>query len=500
MRTLSIKYTALGGALLLLLSSCKKFVDADTPDNKLTASIVFNTNATALGAMTGLYSSIMSNTILLEAYSSMPALSADDLQSYSIDAQTVQLYSNSISLSSNTTDYLWTRAYPLIYMANAAIEGVKQSASLSTPVANQVIGEAEFMRAFFYFNLVNEFGAVPLVTTTSYVTNTSIPRSSVDTVYAQIVSDLQDAQSKLTDNYLDGTNAVTTNRIRPNKGAAEALLARTYLYRGNWAAADSLATIVINKSGQYSLDSLNNVFLANSTEAIFQLQPAGISGLNTPEGYWYILTADPTALSTATGGKIATLSSSLLNAFEPGDNRRTDWVGSYTDNSATPATTYYFPYKYKLGNYGNAAVTEYSMVLRLAEQYLVRAEAEIEQGQTDAGIADLNVLRARARGAATPAIPNPLPPLNAGLSKTDAMAALVQERRIELFSEFGHRWYDLKRLPGVSNPSGKLADEVMPAATAAKGGTWNDQWELYPVPLTEMESDAKLVQNPGYQQ
>jgi hypothetical protein len=430
----------------------------------------------------------------------MPALSADELQNYATDAQTVQLYSNSISLSSNTTDNLWTRAYPLIYMANAAIQGVQQSKTLSTAAANQVLGEAEFMRAFFYFNLVNEFGSVPLVTGTNYVTNSSIVRSSVDSVYAQIIADLQDAQSRLTDNYLDGTNAVSTQRIRPNKGAATALLARAYLYTGLWASADSAATALINNTGQYSLDSLNSVFLANSTEAIFQLQPAGIGGLNTPEGYWYILSSDPSTYSTATQGKIATISSGLLNAFEPGDNRQMDWVGSYTDSTTTPATTYYFPYKYKIGNYGNASVTEYSMVLRLAEQYLIRAEAEIEQGQTAAGIADLNVLRSRARGAATLTVPNPLPPLSGGLSKTDAMTALVQERRIELFSEFGHRWYDLKRLPGLSNPSGKLADEVMPAATAAKGGTWSDQWELYPVPLTDMQTDPKLVQNQGYQQ
>jgi hypothetical protein len=385
-------------------------------------------------------------------------------------------------------------------MANAAIQGVQQSTSLTTPVANQVLGEAEFMRAFFYFNLVNEYGAVPLVTSTNYVTNSSIPRSSVDTIYAQIISDLRDAQSRLTNNYLDGTNAITNNRIRPNQDAATALLARAYLYTGNWAGADSAATVVINNTTQYSLDSLNSVFLANSTEAIFQLEPTGIGGVNTPEGYWYILSADPASFSTATQGKMATISTSLLNAFEPGDNRQTDWVGSYTDSTTTPATTYYFPYKYKLGSYGNAAVTEYSMILRLGEQYLIRAEAEIEQGQTAAGIADLNVLRSRARGAATLAVPNPLPPLSAGMSKTAAMTALVQERRIELFSEFGHRWYDLKRLPGLSNPSGSLADEVMPAATAAKGGTWNDEWELYPVPLTEMEADPKLVQNPGYQQ
>jgi hypothetical protein len=496
MRTLSIKYIA----VVLLLSGCKKFVDANVPDNELTASSVFTTDEAALGAMTGLYSTMTSNSLLLTAYSCMPALSADELQNYSNDAGTVQLYSNSINVSSNTTDYLWTRAYQVIYMANAAIQGVQQSNTLSAPVASQVMGEAEFMRAFFYFNLVNEFGAVPLATTTNYVTNESIARSTVQDVYAQIISDLKDAQNRLTDNYLDGTNAVTNQRIRPNKDAASALLARAYLYTGNWAAADSQATTVINNTSQYSLDSLNSVFLANSTEAIFQFQPSGIGGLNTAEGYWYILYADPSTYSNATGGKIATISSGLLNAFEPGDNRQADWVGNYTDSTTTPATIYYFPYKYKIGNYGNANVTEYSMVLRLAEQYLIRAEAEIELGQTDAGVADLNVLRSRARAAASAAVPNPLPPLTSGMSKTAAMMALVQERRIELFSEFGHRWYDLKRLPGLSNPSVSLADEVMPAVTAAKGGTWNDEWELYPVPLTDLETDRALVQNPGYQQ
>ena len=496
MSNLSIKYITLGGLLLILSSGCKKFVDAGLPDNKLASTTVFSTDQTALGAMTGLYSTMTQNTVLLVAYSSMPALSADELTNYSTDAATVQLYSNSIAVSTSTTDNLWTTAYKLIYMANAAIQGVQQSTTLTAPVSAQVMGEAEFMRAFFYFYLVNQYGAVPLVTTPDYVTNESIKRSAPADVYAQIVSDLKDAQTKLTDNYMDGTGSVTTERIRPNKDAATALLARTYLYMGNWAAADSQATAVINNTAEYSLDSLNGVFLANSTEAIFQFQPSGIGGLNTGEGYWYILTSDPSNSSNVTSGKIATISSSLLNAFEPGDNRAADWVGSYNDGT----NTYYFPYKYKIGTYGNANITEYSMVLRLGEQYLVRAEAKIQEGQTDAGIADLNTLRSRARAAASVTVPNPLPALAGGLSKTAAMTALVQERRIELFSEFGHRWYDLKRMPGLSNPSGSLADEVMPAATTAKGGTWNDEWELYPVPVMDMESDRNLVQNPGYNQ
>jgi starch-binding outer membrane protein, SusD/RagB family len=494
-------FIVLGSLCVLYLSGCTKFVNAGLPNNELAASTVFTTDATALGAMTGLYASITSNTQLLTAETAMPAMSADELKNYSNDAGTVQLYSNSISVSTNTTDYLWINAYQSLYVANAALAGAQQSGSLSAPVVKQVEGEAEFMRAFFYFNLVNQFGGVPLVTTTNYQSNDAIKRSAVQEVYAQIIADLSDAQGKLTDSYLDGNNAVTTDRIRPNKGAAQALLARAYLYTQQWAQADSLASIVIANTGEYSLVAdLNSVFLANSNEAIWQLQPAGIGGVNTPEGYWYVLSADPSNYATVTTGKITALSTQFLNAFEQGDNRGVDWVGSYTDSSSTPATTYYFPYKYKIGDYGSATVTEYSMELRLAEQYLIRAEARMQENQVDAGVADLNVLRNRARGAATLAVPNPLPALATGLSKTAAMTALVQERRIELFSECGHRWYDLKRLPGLSNPSGSLADEVMLAATAAKGGTWNDQWALYPVPLTDLESNLSLTQNPGYQQ
>jgi hypothetical protein len=485
----------------LFFSGCTKFVSAGLPNNELAATTVFQTDATALGAMTGLYATLTSNSLLLTALTAMPAMSADELKNYSNDAGTVQLYSNSISISTNTTDYLWINAYQAIYMANAALAGTQQSGSISAPVVAQVEGEAEFMRAFFYFNLVNQFGGSPLVTTTNYQTNEAIKRSSVQEVYTQIIKDLNDAQSKLTTGYLDGNNATTNEHIRPNKGAAQALLARVYLYNKEWAQADSLSSILIANSGQYNLVAdLNSVFLANSNEAIWQIQPNGIGGLNTPEGYWYILSSDPSNSSTVNTGKIAALDPQFLTAFEPGDNRAADWIDSLTDNSSNPATTYYFPYKYKAGSYGSSSVTEYSMELRLAEQYLIRAEARIQEGQIDAGIADLNVLRSRARAAATVAVPNPLPALTTGLSTTAAMTALVQERRIELFSECGHRWYDLKRIAGLVNPSGSLADEVMPAVTAAKGGAWNDNWELYPVPLTDMQSNVDLVQNPGYQQ
>ena len=138
------------------------------------------------------------------------------------------------------------------------------------------------------------------------------------------------------------------------------------------------------------------------------------------------------------------------------------------------------------------------MVLRLAEQYLIRAEASIQNGDIASGIADLNTIRARARAAGTINVPNPLPALSSTLSKNDALLALEHERHVELFTELGDRWLTLKRLKGLSNTGISRADEIMPAITTTKGGTWSTNDQLYPISLTELNSDNKLTQNPGY--
>src|ERR1700679_2558099 len=142
MKTL-FNYITLGLVLLVSASGCTKFVNAGLPNNELAATTVFQTDATALGSMTGLYASLTSNTLLMTAWSTMPAISADELVNYSNDAATVQLYSNSISTSANTTDYLWNYGYQAIYVANAALAGTQQSGSLTAPVTAQVEGEAE---------------------------------------------------------------------------------------------------------------------------------------------------------------------------------------------------------------------------------------------------------------------------------------------------------------------------------------------------------------------
>ncbi len=128
------------------------------------------------------------------------------------------------------------------------------------------------------------------------------------------------------------------------------------------------------------------------------------------------------------------LTDQLLAAFEEGDHRRTVWVDSVMTDRL-----FYFPFKYtvNLGELGIDVLQHY-MVLRLAEQYLIRAEARAQQNNTEAAISDINTIRTRAG----------LPGLENTLTQDEVLAAVAHERQIELFSEWGHRWFDLKEPAG----------------------------------------------------
>ena len=144
--------------------------------------------------------------------------------------------------------------YNFIYLCNSAIEGLNSSTDLTPAVKEQLLGESYFMRAFFYFYLVNLYGDVVMPLTSNYKVTESLPRTPKEEVYQQIISDLHTAQQLLNINYVDGTLLnITTERTRPTQWAATALLARTYLYTGNWAGADSAATAILNNVSLYSL-------------------------------------------------------------------------------------------------------------------------------------------------------------------------------------------------------------------------------------------------------
>lgn len=466
------------GALLILTTAtaCEKTVEVDPPTNQIGSQAAYSSDASATSVMTGMYGDMMStkNNFAsgLGGFSVLEGLASDELVNYlpaTFNAQLQQFYTNTYDVNGS---YFWNELYKRIYLSNLMLEGVSASTSLSTGVKNQLLGEAKFNRAFAYFYAVNTYGDVPLALTSDYRTNNKLGRAPKEQIYNQIVADLKDAQSLMGDAYFKGTLPGTSERARPNKGAATALLARVYLYRKDWANAETQASAVISNAA-YKLESdLKTVFLGTSKEAIWQLQTVLTNNSATFDGALFI----PSVVAPGTSDlNPVALSSMLLDAFETGDARRTMWVDSFTVND----NIYYFPFKYTK----NFSLTpEYLMVFRLAEQYLIRAEARAQLGNitgANSAQSDLDAIRGRASLPGTTA-----------KDKESMLAAIAQERRTELFTEWGHRWFDLVRTD--------KADEVMSIATPLKGGAWDPNHKLLPIPFSEIQLNNNLKQNPGY--
>lgn len=449
---------------VIMSFSCKKFLEIDPPLENLTTKTVFESDDIATSAVTGIYNRMINGGGYASgggnSISSICGLSSDEM----ITSQTLvaQFYENRISAENNTalSNSLWLNPYQNIYTANSILEQLALSTKLSPAVKSQLEGEAHFIRAFAYFYLVNLFGPVPLHLTSEYQINQKASRSPKNDIYAQIIVDLKSAESLLSDKY------VTTERIRPNQAASQALLARTYLFLKDWGNAEKYATLVLNKTAIYNLEPLDNIFLKNSKESIWQLMPGvGTTTSNTNEGSIFILTATPTFGSLRTD--------LALNGFEVGDKRKSSWVKSFTNMTGT----YYYPFKYKIK--ASTTPTEYSTVLRLAEQFLIRAEARAQQENLLGAIDDLDAIRNRA-GLKLIKIENP------GINKANLLNTILKERYVELFSEWGHRWFDLKRTENANAVLGLLKTD------------WQPTDVLYPIPFEEVSRNSNIIQNLGY--
>ncbi len=443
-----------------LLTACKKLVTVDEPLNKLTSELVFTTDKSAVSAMSGLYSKILTSTSFANSGMTIyTGMSADELLNTSPGSN--DEFSKNKLTTSNTVvaTNFWTNAYNYIYHANAIIEGLNKSEDVTLPTKNQLMGEAKFMRAFCYFYLTNIFGDIPLITTTSYTENSTFPRKSSALIYEQIIKDLVDAKGLLVTSY------PTPGKLRPNKFTVAALLARVYLYQKEYGKAEEEATVIIN-SGVYTLTpNLNLVFLGNSSEAIWQLLPNSNLTANTQNVY------EGTVFIPASGiVPVFTMTNYLLNSFETGDQRKTSWINMTTVNG----TNFYYPFKYKVKS--APSITEYYMMFRLAEQYLIRAEARAQQNNLSMAVADVNIIRKRAG----------LPDLTL-TTQALLINAIIHERQVELFAEWGHRFLDLKRT--------QTADAVL---GIVKATDWQTTDALYPIPQTQINLNVNLTQNPGY--
>ncbi|SEW04029.1 SusD family protein [Chitinophaga sp. YR573] len=455
---------------VITCSSCKKFLDVGNPRDQIVAKYVYQSNTSAANVLTGIYFDLSQQGSWAQGqygFSAICALSADELVAFPTNYSLNGLYTNNFG-----GDGFWSLLYAAIYRTNAAIEGLSATTTLTPAVQKQLLGEAKFIRAFCYFYLVNLYGDVPILTVSDYKVNAVATRSSAANVYKQIISDLQEAQNMLNDNYVD-QDAITTTleRIRPNKWTATALLARVYLYTSNWSAAATQAGMVIDNKSLFDTVALNDVFLKNSRETIWQLQPNYIVAdfFNTLDARTFVLENGPDESEHPFW-----VSHFLLDEFENGDQREVNWIA--VDSSTGIA--YYFPFKYKLYKPEDPQ-GEYLMVFRLAEQYLIRAEARAQLGQLGDARLDLDVIRRRAGLNATTAS-----------TKEPLLATILHERHVELFTEWGHRWLDLKRTGMVNT--------VMAEVTPQKGGTWQSYKQLYPLPFGDLQLNPNLIQNEGY--
>jgi len=448
--------------MLLTMVSCRKFIQVPPPSNSIVTTQVFSDSASAIAGITGIYINMWnrgSNTAGSGSVDLYAGASSDEMTGTSTVSFMQEIDLNNITTTNSYTQSIWTNAYSYIYDANACIAGATASSSLSSTVRNRVVGEAKFIRAFMHFYLVNLYGPVPLVTTTDYNITGSLPRASTDSIYAQIFLDLHSADSLLT------PDPVPVNRVRVNRYTVSAFLARVSLFRKQWVDAEKYATRAIG--GNYAL--LNNpdsVFLNGSVEAIWQL-PTASAGYETAVGQIIIPYASGVLPQyVAMPQQVA--------AFEAGDKRATRWMKS----TVVSGTTWYYPYKYKLGYDNSTTPKEAFMLFRLGEQYLIRAEARAQQGDVSDAASDLNVIRTRAGLPATTAATQP-----------DLLTAVMHERQTELCFEWGHRWLDLKRTGTI--------DAVLGAPGNAKPG-WKPTAALFPIPYTQTQLNPFLTQNPGY--
>lgn len=456
MKNISIKYTSIFSFFLLLgITSCDNALDVDLPSNQLSSESVYASEPTAEAAVNGIYQSMVADFFYNRVHTVLGE-TADELVPRTGIANIYS--SNEIPETDGTINANWGELYKTIYNANNVIEGLTKSTSINAVKSKQWIAEAKFLRAYSYFYLTNLWGNVPLVLTTDVDVSALLPQSSQETVYAQILLDLTDASKDLPADYKN----YDQERIRATKWAAEALLARVNLYLERWNEASNHASAVINETGTYGLitglTDTNSPFIADNKESILQIPYFNVD-------YTY----EGSSVFT-TGGTLLLRKGNAL--FETGDARKTNWTIDINDRLGVFLGI--APRKYQ-NDFGDSP-SERSTLLRLAELYLIRAEARVKSNDITGAQQDINAIRNRALLDNT-TVTNP----------NQLLDLIALERQREFFAENGHRWLDLKRTGKLDETLSVLSDKI-----------WKSTDNLYPIPEPAIRSNPFLNQNSGY--
>ncbi|MDR1225230.1 MAG: RagB/SusD family nutrient uptake outer membrane protein [Tannerella sp.] len=455
---------------IVLFASCTGELDQQPITSKV-STVFYSSEAEIEEAVNGVYAGLQSNGLYGrymvaageiqsdETYDEVPANDSGDF------GKLDDFTANSILGSIGS---IWQDSYVAVQRANVVLNRIDDVSFNDEAVKNARIGEMKFIRALVYFNLVRLYGDVPLVTQETTDPNSYFGqgRTSKDLVYNQIIQDLTEAESLLP--------ASAGREGKVIKTATQALLGKVFMTLGDWSDAKIWLDRVKN-SNVHELVPLTDVFDINkeaNKEIIFSVQFA--SGINgNSEGSSMYQNYSPTGIiSGAKGHNLPT--KSLYELYTQEDLR----MGTYID-----ITSGGVPYSLKLK--ANLSVPADGgsnvVVLRYADVLLMLAEVENELGNTAAAVSCLNQVRVRAGLSET-----------AASTQNEVREAVDLERRLELVCE-GHRWFDLLRTGRAIEVMNKwFADEHILITIDA-------HHLLLPVPLSQINTDPSIKQNPGYE-
>lgn len=476
-------------SLFVLLGSCN--VLEKEPLTTIAPSNFFTTAVDAEAALTAVYDGLQQKGAYAEVLPLLANMPTDDCTSLNNDVRNLDV----INWNSTTGQIYdaYQAAYSTINRANAVLKYVP-GIDMPTTRRDQILGEARFLRALSYLNLVRLYGGVPLrlePSESGAPAALNLPRATPEQVYEQVIDDLTKAEAQL----------AAVNPTRATKGAANALLARTYLTVRQWEAARTAAAKVFTSGGTFALaPSFNSLFPAdNKTESIFEVQFSGSTDGGTSHTLPDLLLPQPPATYSFQKFNIPTVN--LLQAADTVNDQRWSFQGrvnagrnhasfvqakSGNENDNGP-----FTYKWRSDPNGfNSPDNTY--ILRVADVLLMQAEASNElSGPGDGVLLPLNQVRQRA---GLPALSASSP---ASASKKTMRDEIDRQRRLELAFE-GERWFDLLRYARHNQAEAGAHQVTALNLIEQFRGTPDVNYLLLPLPLAELNTNTQLSQNPGY--
>jgi len=433
---------------ILLFTSCSSFLEVD-PKSSISGEGIIKDETSANAAISGVYDALRSYYSV--NYQSIAYLSGDNVQWTGSQSQVQEFINHKVNPENATIASTWNGIYTTINRSNNVISEIVnyEGDGIPTTVKDKVLGQAYAIRGLAYFDLVRAWGGVPLITepTGKVGDNIGIARSTVEQTYQQVIDDLDLAENLL---------SVTTDRFAFTKKTVWALKARYYLYQKNWEKAREYATLLIDDQSNYELIAPYYAFFKNDVtgtkESVFELFYS-TNEPNTHRAQWQPQTNGGTRQWAPSEPLIALLTNASTagarSALIAKDNQNR-WYGDLYYRSTGADPTY---------------------VIRIAELYLIRAEAYAELDEYNLALADLNKVRKRAL----------LPDRLSSTSKSDLLLWIESERRLEFAFE-AHRWFDLVR-------TGR-AQQVLGISEPFR--------LLLPIPYSQVLADPALKQNPGY--